>query len=145
MSKENQLYDKMLFSDCINDITDTIIKTQIKMTSEYIDNFLSGFDVINNGETYVPKKIIIKNDDDHIISIPKSSLTNNNQLALKDFNVSGKFKLVPSNDNSKFFVDFTNNNGIEIDISINVGKMDNDIEVDDINNIINQISNGKDL
>ena len=147
MSEENQIYNKMLLSDCIDDITDTIIKTQTKMTNEYIENFLSDFDIIkNNDETiYVPKKIMIKNSNQETLTIPQSGLKNGNQLTLKDFNVSGKFKLTLDDEKKKFLIDFDNNEGIDLDISINIGKIDDGTEINDINNIINKLSNGESL
>ena len=47
----DQLNQKMLLSDCINDITDTVINTQIKLVDQYIKDYLSDYDQVEeNGQ-----------------------------------------------------------------------------------------------
>ena len=144
---KNDLDNKMLLLDCINDITQSAINTQIKLVDQYLENFFEDFDlkVDNDGnEYYVPKKLIIKNDYAQTFEISKATLKNNNQLSLKDFNVSGKFRVIPHK--NKFMIDFNTNNkinGIDLDISINLGKIDIENKVNDINLMIDDLSNGK--
>ena len=142
MIENNQLDDKMLLSDCINDITETAINTQIKLVDKYLENYLSDFELKedNGKEYYEPKKILIKNGNEDKFKISKTTLKNKNHLSMKDFNVSGKFKVVTNG--NKFIVDFTNQNGIELDIKINYGKLNIETS-DDINNLINELSEGK--
>lgn len=142
----NQLDDKMLLTDCINDITQSAINTQVKLVDKYLENFFDDFELKKDedGEDYyVPKKLLIKNDYKESFEISKTTLKNNNQLSLKDFNVSGKFRVVPSD--NKFLIDFSCDKmkGIDLDISINLGKMESNNDIDDINKMINKLSKGK--
>tara|TARA_B100001248_G_C27393188_1_gene463700 strand:- start:132 stop:572 length:441 start_codon:yes stop_codon:yes gene_type:complete len=142
----NQLDDKMLLTDCINDITQSAINTQVKLVDKYLENFFDDFELKKDdqdNEYYVPKKLVIKNEYNESFEISKTTFKNNNHLSLKDFNVSGKFKVLPKN--NKFFVDFKNDNmkGLDLDISLNLGKIDKLDVIDDINNMINKLSEGK--
>ena len=137
----DQLNQKMLLSDCINDITDTVINTQIKLVDQYIKDYLSDYDQVEeNGQKILkPKKIIFKTSNDKL-EISKSELKNNKNLSLKDFNVSGRFKVLP--ENNKFYVDFTNQNGFDLDIDITYSKHENKRK-SDINTLINTFSSDK--
>jgi hypothetical protein len=141
----NQLDDKMMLTDCINDITQSAINTQVKLVDKYLENFFDDFELKKDEEEeyYVPKKLLIKNDYKESFEISKTTLKNNNQLSLKDFNVSGKFRVVPSD--NKFLIDFSCDKmkGIDLDISINLGKMESNNDIDDINKMINKLSKGK--
>mgnify|MGYP001174352146 CR=1 FL=1 len=138
----DELSDKMLLSDCINDITDTIINTQIKLVDQYVKDYLTDFDEIEeNGKiVYKPKKIIFKSFE-NTVEIPKSELNNNKNLSLKDFNVSGKFKVIP--EGNKFMIDLSNKDGFDLDIDITFSKYDSKKKESDINNLINKFSINK--
>lgn len=145
----NHLDNKMFLTDCINDITQSAINTQIKLVDKYLENFFEDFDLKEDddgNEYYIPKKLTIKNDYTQIFEISKTTLKNDNHLSLKDFNVSGKFRVIPQK--NKFLIDFNPNNkinGIDLDISINLGKIDTETKVNDINLMIDELSNGKKL
>ena len=81
----NQLDDKMMLTDCINDITQSAINTQVKLVDKYLENFFDDFELKKDEEEeyYVPKKLLIKNDYKESFEISKTTLKNNNQLSLK--------------------------------------------------------------
>ena len=142
----NQLDNKMFLTDCINDITQSAINTQIKLVDKYLENFFEDFELKKNDEGeeyYIPKKLIIKNDYKDKFEISKTALKNKSHLSLKDFNVSGKFKLIPLK--NKFLIDFNSDrkNCLELDISLTLGKLDSTDNDDEIDNIINKLSEGK--
>ena len=139
----DNLDDTMLLSECINDITQSAINTQIKLVDKYLDNFLEDFELIKDGdnEYYKPKKIIIQDEKSNKFEISNTTLKNNNQLSLKDFNVNGTFRVVSKK--NKFWIDFNNNKGIDLNISINLGKINLEDDIDEINNVINKLSDGK--
>jgi hypothetical protein len=139
---ENQLNDKMLLCDCINDITDTAINAQIKLADQYVKDYLSNYDLVenDNSKIYIPKKIVFQHLEKKL-EISQSEIHNNNNLSIKDFKVSGKFKVI--SEKNKFLIDFTNQKGIELDFDITFGKIDDSNNCDEINALINNISEGK--